>query len=98
MFTLNVIYTMKPGMGEAYVKELESSGVAAKVRAEAGCLCYDYYYPADGGDRVFLLEQWESVDAQAVHMTQPHMAQLAEIKGKYVLSTVVGKLQPIAGQ
>ena len=89
--TLYVKYFCRPGMREAFVRELEESGVADKVRAEDGCLCYKYYYPAAEQDNVFLLEQWVSPEHQKVHMTQPHMEQLRAIKGKYVLNAVLGE-------
>lgn len=91
MLTLYVKYFCKSGMRQTFVEELEESGVAAKVRAEEGCLCYKYYYPADEPDTVFLLEQWTSPRHQEIHMTQAHMAQLKEIKEKYVVRTVFGE-------
>lgn len=89
--TLYVKYFCKSGTREAFVRELEESGVAAKVRAEDGCLCYKYYFPASERDTVFLLEQWVSPRHQEIHMTQPHMEQLRGIKNKYVLDVAFGE-------
>ena len=89
--TLYVKYLCRPGVCQAFVEELEKSGVADKVRAEEGCLRYQYYYPANESDAVFLLEQWESAAHQEIHMTQPHMEVLRAIKHKYVIDTLFGE-------
>lgn len=84
---LTVTYYAKEGCAKAFVEELEKSGVGAAVRAEDGCIHYDYYYSAKDENVVFLFEEWESENHQQVHLTQPHIATLKEIKGKYILST-----------
>lgn len=89
--TLFVKYFCRPGVREQFVRELEDSGVADKVRAEDGCLCYRYYYPAAEENTVLLLEQWVSPRHQQEHMTRPHMEQLREIKHRYVADTVLGE-------
>lgn len=86
-YLLFVTYHAKPGQAAAFVQALESSGTAAKVRAEAGCIRYDYYYSAAQEDTVLLFEEWESQHHQQVHLTQPHIADVKAIKEKYILST-----------
>lgn len=66
---------------------MEASGVAQAVRQEDGCIHYDYYYSAQDENTVFLFEEWQTQQHQQVHLTQPHMAQLKQIKEKYILST-----------
>lgn len=90
MLNIIVTYTLRtPGTGAAFVGELETSGAAAAVRKEDGCHQYEYLYPASDDGKVVLLEQWDSRDKQAVHMTQPHMATIREIKEKYCSDTQV---------
>ena len=90
MLNIIVTYTLiTPSTGEAFVKELEESGAAAAVRAEDGCHQYEDFYPAEDKGRVVLLEQWDSKEKQAVHMTQPHMATVKAIKEKYCADTQV---------
>ena len=86
-FMLTVTYTEKPGCAKQYVQELETCGVADAVRQEDGCLGYDYYISAKDENTVFLFEEWESQQHQQVHLTQPHMATLKQIKEKYILDT-----------
>lgn len=90
MLTLCVKYIAKPGMAHAFVEGIERSGVATKIRAEKGCLKYDYYYPANREDEILLIEQWTEPEDQKVHMTQPHMNDLREIKHKYIAQAVLG--------
>lgn len=86
---LTVIYKAKEGCAKAFVEELEKSGVASAVRAEDGCIHYDYYYSAKDENEVFLFEEWQSERHQQIHLTQPHIATLKEIKAKYILDTVL---------
>lgn len=88
-FMLTVTYKAKPGCARAFVEELEASGVAAAVRAEDGCIHYDYYFSAKDENEVFLFEEWTSQNHQQIHLTQPHMPQLRQIKEKYIEDTVL---------
>lgn len=88
-YKLTVTYQAKEGCAKAFVAELESSGVAAAVRAEDGCIHYDYYYSAKDESVVFLFEEWQSENHQQIHLTQPHIAVLKEIKAKYIQDTVL---------
>ena len=42
--------------------------------------------------RSLLIERWESAAHQRVHMEQPHMARLREIKDKYIAATKLGRV------
>lgn len=86
-FTILVIYKAKyDGAREKYVKELTEKGVLDAIRAENGCLNYEYYYSNEDKCVLALYEKWESAEHQRVHMTQPHMALAMEIKSKYIES------------
>lgn len=90
--TLLVTYKTKPAMAMAFVDAVTDAGLLDTIRAEDGCLRYDYYYPATDSDEVLLVEAWESADQQAIHLAQPHMQQVAAIKALYVTDTTVEKL------
>lgn len=92
MKNLNILVTYIAFDSEAakdFVAELENSGAADKVRAEDGCIKYDYYFSAQNPEVVLLVEEWESAEHQKVHMTQPHMADVMAIKDKYIKDTQV---------
>ena len=86
-----VTYHAKPGRGRAFLREIAARGLQSKILAEDGCLRYDYFLASENEDTVLLVEQWASAAQQAVHMTQPHMQELAELKAQEILSTDVQK-------
>lgn len=88
---LCVAYTARPGMRERFVREMEESGLLETIRAEEGCLGYDYYYPASGADAVLLVEKWASEEHQKRHAAQPYMERLKAIKERYIAGTAVDK-------
>ncbi len=89
MLLLNVTYTMKPGMRETFLQNVQAQGILDAVRHEEGCLQYDYYLPVEASDTLLLVERWRDQAAQQVHLTTPHMAQLGKIKEQCVLHTQI---------
>ncbi len=89
---LYVRYHAKDGCREAFVRQIVEEGILTAIRSEAGCLAYDYYFSAQDENELLLLERWESAAHQRVHMEQPHMARLREIKEQYVDSTKLGRV------
>ena len=79
-FILNVTYTMKPGLRAEFLREVSEHGIQKAVLAEEGCLQYQYFEAVDEPDKLLLVERWTERKAQEVHMTQPHMVPLKEIK------------------
>ena len=86
---LLVTYKMKSGNAAEFLKELHRLGFPETVRAEDGCVRYEYFLPDSGNDSVVLIEEWEDAEKQALHLEQPHMKRLAEIKPVYVSETTV---------
>lgn len=93
--TLLVTYKTKPNMAKAFVEAVTDAGLLDTIRAEDGCLRYDYYYPATLSNEVLLVEAWESAEHQSTHLQQPHMQQVAAIKAVYVTDTTVQKFTNI---
>lgn len=48
-----------------------------------------FFFPADSDDEIFLWEQWESREAQKVHLQQPHYLEFAAIKERYGVDTQI---------
>ncbi len=90
---LHVYYTGEAENLRAFVKEMQEGGLQAGVKAEDGCGQYDYFFPADGGDYVVLLEQWRDADALQVHMDQPRMTEIRALKDKLGLSTRIERYE-----
>lgn len=89
---LYVRYTAKPSCRESFVRDIVEEGILTQIRQEDGCLAYDYYFSAQDENEVLLIERWESAAHQRVHMEQPHMARLREIKDKYIAATKLGRV------
>ena len=81
---LHCTYTCKSGMAEPFVKALKDSGAQESVRAEDGCLQYDYHISCEAPDMVVLLEQWRDAAALEQHQKQPHMETIRALKADYV--------------
>lgn len=92
MLTLYVKYTAHEGCREKFLREIVEQGILTDIRNEAGCLRYDYYLSAQEENVILLIEQWEGEAHQRVHMQQPHMKPLMEIKDKYIAETIFGKV------
>ncbi len=86
---LLVTYHLKKGSAEEFLRKLGEIGIPGLVRGERGCIRYDYYVPAEENGTLILLEEWESAELQALHLEQPHMKRLAQIKPDYVADTEV---------
>lgn len=89
MLGVNVTYIMKPGKREEFLTQVVACGALDAIRKEDGCLQYDYFLPVDQADQLLLVERWTSREAQTIHMTQPHMADLAAIKERCALDVSV---------
>ena len=89
---LFVIYTAKPGMREAFLNDVKSSGILQLILDEKGCRRYEYFASVQNPDTLLLAETWENAELQKIHMTQPHMTELKMIKERYIESTEIGRM------
>lgn len=87
--TINIYYTGKNGNAKKFVEEMEQSGIAQKIRAEAGNLKYDYFYSVAEPETVLLVDQWESQEALDIHHATPMMNQIIALREKYDLKMKV---------
>ena len=44
MYTIYVIFTCLEGKREAFVERVKEEGILSAIRAEDGCIKYDYYF------------------------------------------------------
>ena len=91
MYTIYVTFQCAEGKREAFIKKVKEEGIVDAVRAEDGCIRYDYYYSEKDPNELLLIEAWESKQHQQIHIEQPHMAKLREIKPDYIVSTKLGE-------
>ena len=90
---VHVTYHCLPGKAEPFVRLLKSRGLQARVRAEDGCLQYDYHLSCEAPDTVVLLEKWRDAAALDVHSRQPHMVEIAACKEGLVARTEIERYE-----
>ena len=83
--TINIRYTGAKGAAKKYVKAMEASGIAARIRAVEGCLRYDYFFPADDPDGLLLIDEWADQAALDRYHASPMMKEAATLREKYKL-------------
>lgn len=91
MYTIYVIFKSVPGKREEYIKKLYDEGIVDEIRKEDGCIKYEYYFSEKDENEILLIEFWETKDKQQIHINQPHMARMREIKADYIISTELGE-------
>ena len=65
MTNFYVTYTMPDKASrDGYLKEIKDNKIDEISKAEDGCYKYDYFYPVENDNTLFLWEQWESVEHQ----------------------------------
>ena len=52
--------------------------IAKTARSEPGCLRYDVFLAVSGGPTLFLLQEWENLDALTSHFRTEDMERLAQ--------------------
>ena len=85
MITVNLYYKGTNGNARAFADEMEKSGIAGAIRAEAGNLRYQYFVPLDDPETVLLIDSWTDQAAIDAHHASPMMSQLAVLREKYDL-------------
>ena len=83
--TINLYYTGKNGSARAFAKEMTESGLVQRVRAEAGCQRYEYFFPMEDEETVLLIDRWESQAALDAHHKTEMMQEIAALRTKYGL-------------
>lgn len=83
--TINIRYSGENGNARKYVEEMESSGIAARIRAIEGCIRYDYFYPADDPEGLLLIDEWTGQEALDRYHSSPAMQEAAALREKYKL-------------
>ena len=91
MYTIYVKFQCFDGKREAFIEAVKNEGILSAIREENGCLGYDYYLSDTDKNEILLIEGWETREHQQIHLTQPHMARLREIKEDHIHTTVLGE-------
>lgn len=93
MYTIYVKFDCLPNKRQAFIEKVKETGVLDAIRAENGCIRYDYYLSEKDSNELLLIEQWETKEHQQIHIEQPHMDTLRSFKGDYITNTVLGEVE-----
>ena len=85
MITVNLYYKGVNGNARAFAEEMETAGIAEKIRKENGNLRYQYFLPLDDPETILLIDSWSDQAAIDAHHASPMMARLAALREKYDL-------------
>lgn len=85
MITINLYYTGTASSARKFADEMESSGIADRIRQEPGNLRYEYFQPLNDPETILLIDSWEDQQAIDAHHASPMMAELAALREKYDL-------------
>ena len=83
--TINIYYAGKDGNAKAFAEEMMKSGVVDKIRAEAGNIRYEYFFPMDDSETVLLIDSWTDQFAIDEHHKSPMMQEIIRLREKYDL-------------
>lgn len=83
--TVHLYYTGVNGSARKFAEEMVSSGVAGEIRAEAGNLRYEYFFPMEDPETVLLIDSWKDQQAIDAHHASPMMASILKLREKYDL-------------
>ncbi|MDE5679652.1 MAG: antibiotic biosynthesis monooxygenase [Lachnospiraceae bacterium] len=83
--TVNIYYHGVNGNARKFAEEMTAGGVVDAIRAEAGNLRYEYFFPMDDKETVLLIDSWKDQHAIDVHHASPMMAKITELREKYDL-------------
>ena len=88
---VNIYYTGTNGSARKFAKEMISSGIVDRVRAEDGNEKYEYFYPVDDKETVLLIDKWKNQEALDIHHKSDMMQEIAKLREKYGLRMRVEK-------
>ena len=83
--TVNIYYSGVNGKAKEFAEEMVSSGVVSDIRAEAGNLRYEYFFPMEDEETVLLVDSWKDQHAIDLHHASPMMTRITELREKYDL-------------
>ena len=93
MYTIYVKFECLPHKRAAFIDRVKAEGVLDAIRAEDGCIRYDYYYSDKNPNELLLIEAWETKEHQQIHIGQPHMAKLREFRNDYIAESKLGEFE-----
>ena len=89
MITVNLYYRGTNGNARAFAEEMETSGIAERIRKEPGSLRYQYFQPLNDPETILLIDSWTDQAAIDAHHASPMMETITNLREKYDLHMTV---------
>lgn len=93
MYTIYVKFECVPQKREDFINKVKETSVLDAIRAEDGCIKYDYYLSEKDPNELLLIEQWETREHQQLHLKQPHMDRLRSFNKDYIINAILGEIE-----
>ena len=84
--TMQLYYTGSNGSAQLFVKQMEETGIATKIRQEPGNLAYHYYQSLADPETILLVDSWKDQEALDIHHASPMMQDILQLREKYGLT------------
>lgn len=93
MITMHLYYTGKPGKAAAFAQEMETTGIADRIRQQAGNSSYQYFTPIGDEATILLIDSWTDQAALDIHHASPMMQEILDLRAKYELTVTAERYQ-----
>ena len=91
--TINIYYIGKNGNAKKFAKEMVTSGLVDRIRAEEGNEKYEYFFSMDDDETVMLIDRWKNQEALDFHHKSEMMEEIAKLRNKYELKIRVERFK-----
>lgn len=86
MITMHLYYTGPAGSARAFAEEMESTGIADRIRKQTGNQRYQYFLPLDDPCSILLIDSWTDQASLDSHHASPMMLEILDLRAKYQLT------------
>lgn len=90
--TFLLTYRGENGRAAAFVRDMETSGIAEVIRQREGNLRYDYFSSISDPETVLLVDSWTDQVALDNHHASPQMAEIIALREKHDLRMTAERL------
>jgi quinol monooxygenase YgiN len=91
MIGLNVMYRLKKGARDDFLKTVSRAGIVESCRKEPGNAGYGYFLPVDNPDEVLIVEKWADEQSFKAHLEGSAAKALGPIKEQFLLEMIPQK-------
>lgn len=83
---MHLYYIGPADNARAFAQEMEASGIADRIRKQAGNTRYQYFEPLDDPHSILLVDSWTDQAALDIHHASPMMQEILDLRSKYQLT------------